>query len=331
MPLSLPFNFFFALTLKRIISILANSGFLALGIWLSWLFLQKPETAEAFAKMKEAETWPLWFIVAASLGVYILRALRWQQLLAASGEKVGLSLSFSAVAVGYLVSFGLPRFGEVVRCYILKKKQNIGLAMTFGTVVAERAVDILMLLLMLLLSLLLQMNKVLSFFTDNIVHPLTQNLSTLKVCLLLTAILLAVFALYWGYHKFKNSQLISSFASGLATVFRLEKPWLFVAYTASIWLGYYLMTWLWFFLFPATAQLGLLAGLTIFTIGTVGRSVPIQGGGMGAYHFLVGQALVLYGCSPVYGASLAMLIHGGQTIFTFLAGLPALAWVVWRK
>ncbi len=310
---------------------MANVGFLALGIWLSWLFLQKPETAQAFSKMKEAETWPLWFIGAVSFGVYVLRALRWRQLLAASGERVSLPLGFSAVAVGYLVSFGLPRFGEVVRCYILKKKQNTGLALSLGTVVAERAVDILMLLLMMLLSLLLQMDKVFSFFSENIVDPLTQNLSTLKVCLLLTAILLLVFVCWFGYRKFKKSQMVSAFASGLAGIFRLEKPWLFVAYTAGIWLGYYLMTWLWFFLFPATAGLGLLAGLTIFTIGTVGRSVPIQGGGMGAYHFLVGQALVLYGCSPVYGATLALLIHGGQTIFTFLAGLPALAWVVWRK
>jgi hypothetical protein len=84
------------------------------------------------------------------------------------------------------------------------------------------------------------------------------------------------------------------------------------------------MTYFWFFVFEETSILGLGACLTILSIGTIGRSVPIQGGGMGAYHFLVQQVCILYGLGGIFGQTLATLIHAGQTFFTFVMGLAGL-------
>ena len=84
------------------------------------------------------------------------------------------------------------------------------------------------------------------------------------------------------------------------------------------------MTYFWFFVFEETSILSWGACLSILTIGTIGRSVPIQGGGMGAYHFLVTSVVVLYGLSETWGKDLATLIHAGQTLFTFAMGLVGL-------
>mgnify|MGYP001795362787 CR=1 FL=1 len=84
------------------------------------------------------------------------------------------------------------------------------------------------------------------------------------------------------------------------------------------------MTYFWFFVFEETSVLTWGACLTILSIGTIGRSVPIQGGGIGAYHFLVGQVVLLYGVTGIVGKTLATLIHAGQTVFTFAMGLAGL-------
>ena len=109
---------------------------------------------------------------------------------------------------------------------------------------------------------------------------------------------------------------------------------LFLLYTFLIWLGYYLMTYFWFFVFKETSVLTWGACLSILTIGTIGRSVPIQGGGMGAYHFLVTSVVVIYGLSEEWGKALSTLIHAGQTFFTFAMGLVGLVIFFvnyWRK
>ena len=84
------------------------------------------------------------------------------------------------------------------------------------------------------------------------------------------------------------------------------------------------MTYFWFFVFKETSVLGWGACLSILSIGTIGRSVPIQGGGMGAYHFLVTNVAIIYGITASFGKTLATLIHAGQTFFTFAMGLVGL-------
>jgi len=86
------------------------------------------------------------------------------------------------------------------------------------------------------------------------------------------------------------------------------------------------MTYLWFFAFESTAHLGLAAGLVVMMIGTFGKSVPIQGGGMGAYHFLVANALLLFAVSETDAALLSLVIHGAQTIFYLVLG--AACWLL---
>jgi hypothetical protein len=91
-----------------------------------------------------------------------------------------------------------------------------------------------------------------------------------------------------------------------------------------IWVCYFFMTYFWFFVFEETSFLGWGSCMSIVSIGTIGRSVPIQGGGMGAYHFLVTHVAMIYGVSEIFGKTLATLIHAGQTVFTCAMGLVGL-------
>jgi glycosyltransferase 2 family protein len=268
-------------------------------------------------------------------------------LIKASGFKATFSSAFAALSIGYFVNFAVPRLGEVTRCLSVKKQNDIPFMQLLGTVIIERVVDIVSLVVVLLLTLLLQFNKIIEFVKENIFEPFYTcvivkiiNGSNLLLLIIAAIIIVLIFLFYYfrRYFRKKSPKLIVDFINGLkdglTSIAKLEQKKLFIVYTILIWVCYYLMTYFWFFVFKETSVLGWGACLTILSIGTIGRSVPIQGGGMGAYHFLVQQVCVLYGLSGYFGQTLATLIHAGQTFFTFAMGLVGLIIFFvgyWRK
>jgi uncharacterized protein (TIRG00374 family) len=279
--------------------------------------------------------------------VYVIRTLRWQMLIRSTGHETKFYNAFAALSISYFVSFVVPRLGEITRCLSVKKQHDVPFMQLLGTVIIERVVDIISLLILLLLTVLLQFEQIMGFMKENIFHPFYEKVilkiiggNTLLLVLVLSVVIIAV-ALFFYFRKYireRSPRLIVKFVEGLkeglVSVAKLKQKKLFILYTILIWLCYYLMTWFWFFVFPETSVLTAGACLSILAIGTVGRSVPIQGGGMGAYHFLVTGVVMLYGLSEEWGKTLATLIHAGQTFFTFAMGLIGLLIffvVYWRK
>lgn len=113
-------------------------------------------------------------------------------------------------------------------------------------------------------------------------------------------------------------------------VLLLKQKKRFLLYTLTIWLCYFLMTFLWFYTFDETAVLGIKEAFVIMTVGSIGRSVPIQGGGMGAYHYLVSNAFAIFGISLLTGNAMAFVIHGAQLLLTFALGLVAWIWLLYK-
>jgi uncharacterized protein (TIRG00374 family) len=280
-----------------------------------------------------------WFYVVmlTTLVVYIIRTLRWQMLIKATKNKVSFYDAYAALSVSYFVSLIIPRLGDVTRCLILKKEDDIPFMRLLGTVIIERVIDIISLIMMLMITLVLQFDEIIEFVKENVFQPFYEGvivkiISGNSVIIVITlSVLLICFGLFFYFRKYireKSPKLIVKFVEGLkegiSSISRLNQKKLFIFYTILIWLGYYFMTYFWFFVFNETSILGWGACLSIVSIGTIGRSVPIQGGGMGAYHFLVTQVVVLYGVSEVFGKTLATCIHGGQVFFTFIMGLIGL-------
>jgi uncharacterized protein (TIRG00374 family) len=310
---------------------------LVIGIGLAWLFFRNLDLNELQQTISTGDFSWFYLVMFVSVMVYIFRVLRWQMLIKATGYNARFHNAFAALSIGYFVNFAVPRLGEVTRCLSVKKQDNIPFMQLLGTVIIERVVDIISLVVVLFLTILLQFGQIIEFVKANVFEPMydviivkimsgdkTVMIVVLGV-LLISAFVFIYFRRYIRDHSPKLViQFIQGLKEGLTSITRLEQKRLFLIYTVLIWICYYLMTYFWFFVFEETSILGWGACLTILSIGTIGRSVPIQGGGMGAYHFLVQQVCILYGLGGMFGKTLATLIHAGQTFFTFAMGIVGL-------
>jgi uncharacterized protein (TIRG00374 family) len=298
---------------------------LAVGLILCWLFFRNFNFSELKTALANGNFSWFYMVMLTTLVVYVIRTLRWQMLIKATGHLTSFHNAFAALSISYFVSLIIPRLGEVTRCLSIKRQHPVPFMQLLGTVIIERVIDIISLMIMLLLTLLLQFDHIIEFMTDNIFHPFYEgivvkiiagNKVTIVVTLTVLGIITALFFYFRKYIREKSPKLVLQFMEGLKqgiiSVSKLDQKKLFILYTILIWVGYYFMTYFWFFVFKETTVLGWGACLSIVSIGTIGRSVPIQGGGMGAYHFLVTQVVILYGVSEAFGKTLATCIHGGQ-------------------
>lgn len=310
---------------------------LIIGLGLSWLFFKDLNFDDLKQVISTGNFYWCYLVLLVSILVYVFRVLRWQMLIKPTGYETKFFNALAALSIGYFVNFAVPRLGEITRCLSVKKQDQIPFMQLLGTVIIERVIDIICLLIVLLLTLILQFNQIIDFFQENVFQPFYDGIivkiktGNSLILILVVVVVLIISFLFFYFRKAireKSPQIILHFIQGLkegiASISKLKQKKVFILYTCLIWVCYYLMTYFWFFVFEETSILTWGACLTILSIGTIGRSVPIQGGGMGAYHFLVGQVVLLYGVTGIVGKTLATLIHAGQTFFTFAMGLVGL-------
>lgn len=322
---------------SKVSKIIQYLFFLLIGSILCWIFLKNISISDIVSDLKGRNYYWFYLVLLVSLIVYLIRAYRWKMLIESNEQKVKFMDVLSALSIGYFVNLAVPRLGEITRCLSLKKNYKTDFTELLGTVIIERAVDILSLLLFLLLTLALQFDHIIQFVKENVFIPLSDAFyqkvihgKTIYLIILFIFLSILVWAFIYFRKKIKNKMpkllldFITGLKHGLISISKLKQKRLFVLLTILIWFGYYLMTYFWFFVFEEQTFLSWGVCLSIVAIGTIGRSVPIQGGGMGAYHFLVTGIVILYGGSDSFGRSLALLIHGGQTFFTFLMGIAGL-------
>ena len=252
---------------------------------------------------------------------HLLRALRWEQLLGAMSYHPGTVRTFSAVLIGYFANFLVPRLGEVSRCGSLKKTANIPFEESFGTVITERLVDLLSLVVLVGITFIFEW------------EPLQQSLfPTLKLpsgTLIIVASVLGLIGLgvLWKFkdllknigEESKIGKMLLGWITGIGSIRNLTSPGKFIGYSIGIWLCYFLSTYTLFLAFPISENLGLSAALTVLVMGTFGMATPTQGG-IGAYHSLVASAFVFYALSYKDGFMLATFFHGTQMITLLLLG-----------
>ena len=256
----------------------------------------------------------------------VLRAMRWRQVLAPAGERPRLSTCTHAVFLSYASSLIVPRVGEVLRCGILKKYEGTNFSCCVGTVVTERIIDTLMILVLSFLTFLTQIPVFLTFFQRTCVSigtvlgtfSLTGYLVT-AVCGILA--LVCILLLARRFHFFSRTKsVLSDLTNGLLSVREVEQPVLFLLYSIGIWVSYFLHFYLTFFCFDFTENLGLLAALVAFVVGTFAVLVPTPNGA-GSWHFAVKTVLVLYGVEQTASALFVLIVHTLQTLLVALLGV----------
>lgn len=260
---------------------------------------------------------------------HLVRAERWRLVLLSLGKNTTFNKSFLSLMVGYLVNLVIPRGGEVSRCYNLYKLDRIPVEISFGTVVMERIVDLLCLVILIALSFVLESQKLFAFI-DTLPINIKAGSSKLALMLWFGAFLFILFGVfYWLITKNKklNSlalKLWDGFKGGLLSVFKMESKGLFVFYSVVIWLLYFFMSYCVIKAFPATSELGVQAVLGLFAIGAIAMTVPLPGG-TGSYHVLVPQGLVfLYGIPKTEAVAFTFIFHGWQTAIVIIAGALSL-------
>lgn len=298
-----------------------------LGILAIYLVFKDQNQQQIFSEIKNANYYWVALSAAMVLIAHFVRALRWQMLITALGKPVNLNATFYALMVGYLANLAFPRLGEVSRCGVLTKKVNLSFTQLFGTVITERLVDLLSLILVTLLTIALQY-QLIFVFLKQLLNANKFNLNALVFVLISFFVLVAF--IYWIIKKMNSHPLIikvltflTDLKKGLSSILLLKNPWLFFGYTVLIWALYILSVYVAFFALQATSHLGIAAAFCVIVFGSLGMIAPVQGG-IGAFHFMVTKALQFYSIDAASGLTLATLMHSSQTIIIIGVGFVSL-------
>jgi uncharacterized protein (TIRG00374 family) len=268
-----------------------------------------------------------------SLASHWLRAYRATLLYEAMHFEVSVKNSFLAVLIGYMMNYFIPRAGEVSRTAAISKSDNVPLEKGLGSVVTERIVDMVLLLIILGIIFLFQFDLIYGFVEQILRSNASEEKSGLPIKrILLGAVAIASVLLFLLRKKLVQTKLfervfsvLQGFADGLLSIRHLKKPYLFIGLSVLIWIGYILMMYFCLFSMEPTSHLLFIDCLTVFAIGTIGIVLPAPGAGAGTFHFFIMQSLLLFGVSKEDGLAYATLVHGAQMILLIGLGLIASA------
>ena len=307
--------------------------FLAIGILLLYLAFKGVDFNTLVDDLKSANyLWVLLSLFFAIIG-YVSRAYRWKLLIEPLNYNPPVKNVFYAVMFGYLANFAFPRLGEVSRCGSLAKSDKIPMDALIGTVIIERAIDFVTLLILLFVIFIAKIESFGFFIKENIFIPISRKfIKTVDFPVFYWFIIIAIIGafIYLAYYfrkKYKRSKIIIKIRriirgviSGIKTVTKMKNRTAFLFHTLLIWIMYFLMTYVVVFSIPATESLKPIDGLFLLVIGGLGMAAPVQGG-IGAFHWIVSLALSLYGISREDGLVFATIQHESQAILAILLGV----------
>ncbi len=273
-----------------------------------------------------------WMLLSFPFGVLaqMFRGWRWKQTLEPIGEKPRTATAVYSIFVSYAASLVVPRIGEFTRCGILKRYEGTSFPKALGTVVTERAVDSLVVLLVTGLTLLLQAKVFFTFF-DKTGTSLDGLLSRFSATGYVVTAVCAVAVMIMAHLLLKKLAFYDKVKTTLAGIWQgvmslrgVKRPGKFVAYTAGIWVSYFLHYYLTFFCFDFTASLGLMVALVTFVVGSIAVIVPTPNGA-GPWHFAVKTMLILYGVVDEQALYFVLIVHTVQTMLVVAMGVWAWA------
>ncbi|NIJ43683.1 hypothetical protein FHR24_000122 [Wenyingzhuangia heitensis] len=301
-------------TLKTVLPLL-------LGAFLIWLSLSKftqEELNEIKISFYNANYW--WVGLSIFLGFlsHVCRAHRWKYMLKPLGYQPKFYNNAMAVFVAYLVNLGIPRAGEFSRAATINQYEDVPFDKAFGTIVAERLADMVVYLLLIILAFFAQYELIKELIIDRI-PPNPILIGTIGLVLL--GIAYVIFnAIKKSTKPFfiKIREFVTGLIEGIKTLFTMEKKWAYIFYTFLIWFLYVLMLYVVIYAFPETSHLGLDAILICFIMGTF--SFATTNGGIGAYPYVIQQALLIYAIPETIGASFGWIAWTSQTILVLVLG-----------
>ena len=317
---------------KRIILAVQFLFFLGLGLFLVWWMARGIDDKgweQIRLSLKQANYWLFVPVFLMLLLSHYVRALRWKILMEPLGYKPGTFNVFNAVMIGYLANLAFPRLGEVLKCTLLARYEKVAPDKLVGTIVAERAIDLVCLITAFAITILLQIDTVGNYALitlQDIFLGDDKEFSWFRLVLFLGITASALFLFYWILRTFKHIKIIEKIRnvikgiwSGLNSVRFIKRRRIFLLHTILIWTLYFLSSRVGFYAMVEVSHLGTREAFSILSFGSIGM-IATQGG-IGAYQFIVQEILMLYGLSQITGFTFGWILWIAQTLVILLGGL----------
>lgn len=320
---------------KRILNIIKYLLFLGLGIFLVWWSLHQipPDKWEEFkAAFATARYWlliPVFFVLMAS---HLLRAYRWKLLMTPLGYQPKFLNAFFAVMIGYFANLAVPRLGEVLKCTILSRYEKVPADKLVGTIVAERAFDVVSLFIVFIFAFIFQYNIIGDYAGSQVKQLFIGNrgkFSPLKILIVLVTLSIIIWTIRLVFKNFAHIKIIagikkifSGIGMGIVSVKDLNHKLPFLLASIGIWTLYLLGTWLGFYATIGTSGLGLDVALSALAFASIG--MIIAPGGIGAYAFFLAKILEKNGIPFELGYANGTLQWFAQFLIIVIMGFIAL-------
>ncbi len=317
---------------KNLRTILQYLFFLGLGIFFAWLSLKnldKDSTQQIRQALQNARHWLAIPVFAILIGSHWIRSLRWRLLIEPMGYTPSKTNSFFAVMIGYLVNMGVPRLGEIVKCTVLARYEKIPADKLIGTIILERMIDALTLLVVFGTTLLIQpalYSRIMDAFFNNGAAEQESKLFSRLLPLIIIGVGILLTICWMLIKKKTVSDLLAIFKKiyqsvmqGISTIRHLKKRKQFIFYTILLWLCYLAGGYFGFMAFRETEIYGVKEAFTILSAGSIGMIA--SPGGIGAYAFLIEKTMQLYGLNATIAAAFGWILWLAQTSVILLGGI----------
>ncbi|MBR5836052.1 MAG: flippase-like domain-containing protein [Bacteroidales bacterium] len=329
--------------------ILKYTASAALAVLLLWVSFREVEWSGFMEGLKTCRWEFIVISMAAGSFAFWLRAIRWRLLLLPIDDSISRLTAFNGINIGNISNFIFPRIGEFIRCGVITRRsapvdpahpehKKASYDKVLGTVVLERGWELLVMLMLLGVVVVGGFSRFGGFFVEQILDPMAQrfNFSVWWLVSILASAAIVAAWLIWHFRE-RNAfcskiwGIIRGLMQGFSSCLRMERKWLFFAYTACIWGMYWLMAASTMWAAPFLDHLDLIDALFLSLVGGLGFAVPVPGG-IGAFHFIISLALsAVYGVSPEMGIIYATLSHTSQAITQIFFGLTSYASESLRK
>lgn len=276
------------------------------------------------------------FSMVFGISAQVFRGLRWKQSLEPLGEHPTVMDCIHGVFISYASSLVVPRSGEFTRCGVLSKYDDVSFPKALGTVVTERIVDSLLMLVMIAMVVLLQLNAFNLFFDKtgtNISEKLngftTTGYAVTALCFVVTCAFLWIIVRRFAFMS-RIKAAMGNVREGIMSLRGVSNKWLYAFHSVMIWVSYFLHFWLAFYCFEFTENLGFVVAMVSFVVGSISVIVPTPNGA-GPWHFSVKTILILYGVASTNAETFVFIVFALQTALVPLLGVFSLICLGFRK
>lgn len=304
---------------------------IALGLGLvfySYNSTTEEERALIWQNMKDANFSWVTASIAIGLASHLSRAWRWNYLLEPMGYRVSLLKGFMLVMLSYFANLGIPRSGELFRATALNTYNKVPFEKGFGTVVTERIVDLLMLLIVLILTFLVQSNQLFELISNG---GKSVGIFLSLGFIALVGLTISIKLLQKSSHPLalKFSTFLKGLQEGVNSVLHMKKKWHFIGHTLFIWVCYIAMFWVIQYAIVDLREIHFNEILVGFIAGTF--AMTTTNGGVGLYPIAISSSLALFEISKIQGDAYGWIMWIAQTLLVVILGVLSFLFIPFLK